>query len=95
MPEPGAAVSPGTSSCIFVNAPGLTVIAELEAESASTSPEFRWATSVSDSAFVYWTVASVSVFVPAVIVPLLLEIVPVPDGFSWIAVFEPTLTGLP
>jgi hypothetical protein len=30
-----------------------------------------------------------------VIVPLLLEIVPVPEGFSWIAVFEPTLTGLP
>ncbi len=97
LPEavPGAAVSFGSRSCSFANAPGTIVIAELAAESESESPLVRCATSVSDSALRYCTVESVAELVPAVIVAVLLAIDPVPDGFSISAVSAATLDVLP
>ena len=53
LADPGAAVSPGISSCSLENAPAITVIDALEDESANTSPLVRCAINVSDSAFVY------------------------------------------
>ena len=97
LPEavPGAAVSPGNRSCSFANAPATIVMDALEAESASTSPAVRWATSVSAPAFVYCTVESVCVFVPATIVPVLLEMVPAPDGLRVTEVVAATFDRLP
>ena len=67
---PASAVSPGVSSCSFVNAPGLTVIDDDAPDVDSASPEVRAAVRVMFSAFVYCTEASVVEFVPAVIVPV-------------------------
>ena len=71
------------------------MIGLLEPESASTSPLVRCATRVSDSAFVYWTLMRVCELVPAVIVPVLFEMIPVPDGFSVTLVPATTLDALP
>ena len=79
---PGPAVSPGIRICSLLKAAGTTVIALLEAESASASPAVRCAIRVSDSALVYWTPQRVCELVPAVIVPVLFEMIPVPDGLS-------------
>ncbi len=93
-PLPGAAVSPGSRICSLLAAPALTVIDELEGEVVSTSPLVRAAVSVSDSAFVYWTVPRTTELVPAPIVPVLPESVPVPDGASDTPVPATTLAGL-